>query len=68
MTDINHSIDHCRNDIHKYKCVGYYSSGFGISTDCEVLWCSYCGAIKKNRVTRPEVSKKPKKWFTAAGA
>lgn len=39
---------------HKWKVVGYYNAGWGISTDCPVYWCSYCGAIHKLRTVKPK--------------
>ncbi len=45
---------------HIWKQVGYYSAGWGISTDCVVYWCNYCGTLKKttlglSRTTKPKV-------------
>jgi len=50
------------NSSHYWQTVGYYNAGWGISSDCEVLWCKVCGAIHKNKTVRPEISKKAKTY------
>ncbi len=40
---------------HKWKVIGFYDAGFGISSSCKVYWCPYCGATNKgNRTTNPK--------------
>lgn len=40
---------------HTWKEVGYYNAGFGISSNCIIYWCTFCGALYKNRVLKPKV-------------
>lgn len=44
---------------HYWKNIGYYDSGFGISSSCIVQWCTICGSFKKNyKIVRPQIVKK----------
>lgn len=35
------------NHQHKFILIGYFNGGWGISTDCPVHWCAYCGSIRR---------------------
>lgn len=43
-----------KRHLHNWKKVGYYSSGFGISSDNIIYWCIDCGALHKNKTVKPK--------------
>lgn len=50
-----------KTHIHKWKLLGYAKTGWGISTDAPVHWCSYCGSIQKSTLGHSRITKPKKK-------
>lgn len=48
MEQLWRKLNKMKKHLHKYKHIGYFNGGFGVSTNCMLYWCAYCGSIAKS--------------------